>query len=69
MKHKTVATTLTFTAFLLTCLMVGCQTMHPQSTSSPVPSKEAVAAHEAYVARVRAAKALRDNLQGDAHQT
>jgi hypothetical protein len=65
-RHRIANASFMVAMFLLTCVIVGCQTMQSQSTA---PSKAAVAGHEAYVARVRTAKALPGTLPGAAHLT
>jgi hypothetical protein len=69
MRQKTTTTAFAIAVFMLTSFMAGCQTMQPRSTPTRVSSKDAVESHEAYVARVQAANAIPDTLQGAAHQT
>jgi len=67
-KYKPVEVSFAITAFLLTCFVIGCQA-RPSQDAAPVALSEAEAAHKAYVASVRAAKALPDTLPGAASQT
>ena len=69
MQQKATTAVFAVTTFLLTSFIVGCQTMRSRSTQPKMSSKDAMASHEAYIARLQATNAIPDTLEGAAHQT
>ena len=68
-KGRITDTLLPLVVFMLTAFVVGCKTTHSQPRDLKVPSRSALATHEAYLARVQAVNAFPDTLAGAAHQT